>query len=250
MSAIVCKNCSHHFKGSFCPHCGQKANTNKITFGYLLHDIPHSILHIDKGFLYTLGCMFKNPGKAIKEYLAGKRVNHFKPFAYVVIMSAICTLLLPVIEKTAYSVYVAKNPGYNVTYKNMFFEKYMSLFIFLMIPALSIVTWLTFHKKQYNYWEHFLGNTYLAAQLNIFLLTIKLFGLLKVLLGFGPDTNFTVFIFIYMLYYSYCFRIWMAPHKYWRSLFFSLVIMNFFLASIYLTGLSLAGLMTPWWDFS
>jgi Protein of unknown function (DUF3667) len=249
MASIHCKNCDHHYKGNFCPHCGQKATVEKITFSYLLHDIPHSVFHVDKGFLYTLKWMFTNPGKAIKEYLAGKRVQHFRPFAYVIILSTICTLLTPLVEKATISLFIAKNPGYTITYRTLFFEKYISLFIFMLIPALSLVTWITFKKKPYKYWEHFLGNTYLAAQLNIFLLAIDFFGFLKVVLGFSPNTSFTGFMFLYMFYYSYCFKVWMAPHKNRWSLLFSLLIMNFFLATIYMTGLSLTGLMTPWWNF-
>jgi hypothetical protein len=249
MSSIHCKNCNHHFKGNFCPYCGQKAATEKITLSYFLYDIPHSVFHVDKGFLFTLKWMFKNPGKAIKEYLAGKRVQHFRPFAYVIILSTICTLLSPLIEKATYTLFLAKNPGYTITYKKLFFEQYLSLFIFLLIPVLSFVTWVTFRKRGYNYWEHFLGNTYLAAQLNIFLLVIKLAGLIKVAMGLQPGINFTVFMFIYMIYYSYCFRVWMAPHKHWWALFFSLLVMNFFLSTVYMTGLSLTGMMSPWWNF-
>jgi Protein of unknown function (DUF3667) len=249
MNSIVCKNCSHHFKGNYCPSCGQKATVEKITFSYFIHDIPHSVFHVDKGFLYTLKWMFKNPGKAIKNYLAGKRVQHFRPFAYVIILSTICTILIPLIEKGTFSLYVANNPGLSVSYKTLFFEKYISFLIFLLIPLLSLVTWFTFRKKEYNYWEHFLGNTYLAAQLNIFLLVIKLFGLMKVSLGLSLGTNFTAFMVLFMFYYSYCFKVWMAPRKSRFDLFFRILIMNFFLATIYLTGLSLAGLMTPWWNF-
>ena len=28
----VCKNCGLHYKGSFCPNCGQTANTKRFTF--------------------------------------------------------------------------------------------------------------------------------------------------------------------------------------------------------------------------
>ena len=43
MSTITCKNCNQHFKGNFCPHCGQSAKVESIGVKYFLHDIPHSI---------------------------------------------------------------------------------------------------------------------------------------------------------------------------------------------------------------
>jgi hypothetical protein len=101
----------------------------------------------------------------------------------------------------------------------------------------------------YNFWEHVVGNIYLGAQLNILLLLIKLYGLIKVLLGFSINVNFTLFMFGFMAYYSYTFRVWMAPHKGFWHLFVKLLIMNFFIATVYMTGLSLTGIMTPWWAF-
>jgi Protein of unknown function (DUF3667) len=249
MHTITCKNCNHHFKGKFCPECGQPAKTNVISLSYLLHDIPHSVLHVDKGFFYTLKWMFKNPGKMIKDYMAGKRVLHFRPFAFVILMSTICTILIPMIEKATYTLFVYKHPRQAVSTEVLFWEKYISLLIFLMIPLLSLVTWLTFKKRPYNYWEHFTANTFLAAQLNIMLLLIKFFAFFKVLIGLGPGVKFTAFMVLFMFYYSYCFRVWMAPHKNWWSLFFSFLIMNFFLSLIYMTGFSLTGIMEAWWKF-
>jgi hypothetical protein len=247
MPSTICKNCAHHYKGNFCPNCGQSVKVEPIGVKYFLHDIPHSIFHIDKGFFYTLKCMFTNPGKAIKEYLEGKRIQHFRPFAFVIIMSTICTLIVPQLEKLMITLYEKNNLGRTLVYKTVFWEKYISLFIFLMIPLLSLVTWLTFKNKKYNYWEHFLGNTYIAALLNILLVCIKLFGVVKTIFGYHPSVNFTFFMFIFMFYYSYCFRVWMAPHKGRWHLFGKLLIMNFFLSLIYITGFSLSGIMSPWW---
>ena len=38
--------------------------------------------------------MFTRPGAIIDEFLEGQRVKYFRPLAYVVIMSAICTLIV------------------------------------------------------------------------------------------------------------------------------------------------------------
>lgn len=246
MLSVVCKNCATSYNGHYCPQCGQSSHTEKITLHYLLHDIPHSVFHIDKGFFYTLKWMFKNPGLAIKEFLAGKRVKHFRPVAYVILMSTICTLLASSVHSLTTNIFHKNNPGYTLS-KLSFWSKYISVFIFMMIPLLSLVTWITFRKKGYNFWEHVIGNIFIAAQLNIILLSIKIFALIKVLLGFNPAVSFTVFMFIFMFYYSYCFKEWMRPHQSWWKLFFTLLLMNTFLSFIYITGFSLTGIMTPWW---
>jgi hypothetical protein len=250
MSPVVCKNCATSYNGHYCPQCGQSSHTDKITLHYLLHDIPHSVFHIDKGFFYTLKWMFKNPGLAIREFLAGKRVKHFRPVAYVLLMSTICTLLTTLVHNITIDELRIQYPESKdkLHHGISFWRKYISLLIFIQIPILSFITWLTFRKKGYNYWEHIIGNMFLAAQMNVILLIIKIFTLGKVFMGYSPNTNFTVFMFIFMFYYSYCFKVWMEPHKKRWSLFFTLLLMNTFISLVYLTGLSLTGIMSFWWQ--
>lgn len=243
----ICKNCGTHFEGNFCNWCGQKASTKKVDIKYFLHDIPHSIFHLDKGFLYTLKWMFVNPGLAIKEYLQGKRVKHFRPFAFVIILSTVTTILVPLVEKLMKVAYENKHIGRTIVVHQFFWEKYISLLIFMLIPILSLVTWISFRKKQFNYWEHFLANTFIAAMVNFLFLAVKLFGLGKIFLGMSVGVNFAAFMFFFMLYYSYSFKVLMAPHKGFWKLFFTFLIMNFFLSLIYLTAFSVTGIMTPWW---
>ncbi len=243
-ATVTCKNCSKQYQGHFCPQCGQSAHTERIGLAYFMHDIPHSVFHIDKGFFYTLKWMFKSPGTSIKEYLEGKRAKHYRPFAYVILMSTICTLLVPFIEKLTYYQVHHIFPKH---IELVFFQRYFSLLIFLLIPFLSLVTWLFFKNKGYNYWEHFLGNTFMAAQLNVVILALKLVNLVKVSMGFEEGTKFTIFMIIFMFYYSYAFKNWMKPYKGKMGLFWRLFFMNICLVFIYLNAFVLVGIMYPWW---
>jgi hypothetical protein len=250
MPNIECKNCGQHFNGHFCPHCSQPAHTERIGLHYFLHDIPHSVFHVDKGLLFTIAALFRNPGKMLREYMAGKRVQHFKPFGYVVIMSTICTLIIKGIDALIEKTILSRNPAVQLTGPHGFFQHYFSVFIFLMIPILSLITWLIFRKKAYNYWEHFLANTYVAAQLNILLVLIETFRLLKVLVSNDySSVNFTLFMVLFMFYYAYTFRVLIQDFKSSIGAFFILFGMNCLLVIVYLTGLSLVGIMSPWWHF-
>jgi hypothetical protein len=243
MANTTCKNCTHLFKGNFCPQCGQSAKEHSINATYFLHDIPHSILHIDKGFAYTLKELFIHPGKMLKEYLAGKRVRHFKPFAFVIILSTICTLLKKGIE------YLLTQNNATVKLHTSFFTKYPALLIFLMIPILSLVTWLFFKKRGFNYWEHFLVNTYLAACLNIFFLLIDFSILIKNYIGGGTSISYTWFMVLFMTFYGFAFaRLINDKQRRW-SVTVQVLGMNFILAMLYMTAFSVTGLMAPWWHF-
>ncbi len=245
MLDITCKNCQKRTSGNYCSNCGQSVHVERIDAHYFLHDIPHSVFHIDKGFWYTFKSLFINPGKSLSEYLAGKRINHFRPFAYVLILSAIYVFLSPQIEY--FTELVAGKKLFREPSARPFFEKYISLLIFIQIPILSVITWLSFKKANYNYWEHFLINTYLAAQTNLLLLGLKVWSLIKVSIGGSVETNFTVSMFLFMFYYSYTFVKLMRPSYSRSTIFFRLLIMNTLLALVYITAFSIAQIMTPWW---
>ncbi len=247
MPTLICKNCSTHFRGNFCSNCGQSARVDKINAAYFLKDIPHSILHVDKGFFFTLKSLISRPGKALKEYLSGKRIKHFRPFAFVVIMSTICTLLINGLNFLTNKLYTVNNPGSFLNFRNSFFENYPSLLIFLLIPILSLITWLFFKKNMYNYWEHFLVNTYLAAYLNVFFLLLNVFQFLKYYFTQGYEVNYTVFMFFFMAYYGFAFgQLMAAPGRRIKHIVM-LLLMNFLLATIYLTAFSITNIMQPWW---
>ncbi len=249
MSTIICKNCTQHFKGNFCPNCGQSASIEKINAKYFLHDIPHSLFHINKGFFYTLINLLKHPGKTLREYLEGKRVSHYKPFGFVIVLTTICVLLISGIENAINHKYMLLHPGYKLNFKNNLFAKYPSILIFAMIPLLSLVTWLFLRKKKYNFWEHFLVNTYLAAHLNIFLLLINIYKFIRFYITENwQGFNYTIFLTIFMTYYGFAFGRLLNEKRDFKH-FTYIFVMVIFMSVIYITALSYAGLMTSWWNF-
>jgi Protein of unknown function (DUF3667) len=103
--ATNCLNCNAKLNGRFCSNCGQNSDTHRISFHYLLHDIQHGFLHLDKGFLFTAKELFTRPGSSIREFLQGKRVNHFKPISLVIILAGIYSLLSHLFEFNIFSNY-------------------------------------------------------------------------------------------------------------------------------------------------
>jgi hypothetical protein len=150
MPGTNCKNCGHVLRGNYCSNCGQQSQVHKIDAHHFLHDIPHSILHVDKGFPYTFKQLIKRPGSALKEYLEGRRVQYFRPFGYVITMSAISTLLVHWMQLLTRHLYL-KQTGNSFEWGESFFNKYKSIFIFLMIPIVSLCTWLVFKKHRFNF---------------------------------------------------------------------------------------------------
>lgn len=240
MPAQECKNCNSVFEGKFCSQCGQASNTHRINALYFLHDIPHSVLHIDKGFPYTFIQLIKRPARALDEYLAGRRVKYDRPLSYVIIMSAICVLIVSRIRN--YMQQLQQDTGKTLN-PGTFLSHYQAIFIFLMIPLAGLITWLVFRKNKYNFWEHILINTYLTAQLNVLLVLISIFSLLKYLITGSDSYSISIFMTLFMIYYATTFSVLMKTGKKGISLGLKLGLMCFLLSSVYITAMIFAGII-------
>jgi Protein of unknown function (DUF3667) len=234
---IHCKNCGHDFHGQYCPECGQNAHTERIDSHFFLHDIPHSIFHIDKGFFFTFKELMVRPGHTIREYLEGKRVSHFRPLAYLLLLSTISTLVQKACFYFQQKELLAK--GIQSTIHQSFFSQYISLFFMLMIPVMSLASWLVFRYQKYNFWEHLLLETFIVAQFNIVLMLMYIAGY------FGMKSDFTPYIIFYFIYVGITYGQFYVKVK--RE-FWLINLCIFIQVMVYLTGLSLSGIMTKWWE--
>jgi hypothetical protein len=237
-----CKNCNYPVSGNYCSNCGQPSKVHRIDGQYFLHDIPHSILHFDKGFPYTFWQLITRPARALREYLEGKRANFFRPLAYVVLMSAISSVIISQIRLLIKHVYLQRT-GQTIVEHPSFFSHYQSVFIFLMIPLVSVCTWLVFKKSHYNFWENVLINTYLAAQLNVLLVIIQLCSLVKFLITNNTGYSLVLFMTCFMTYYAFTFSGLMYKEITGWRLGIKLCLMCFLLASLYATSMSFAGIL-------
>jgi hypothetical protein len=240
-TTISCKNCQTRFQGNYCPQCGQSAHTHRIDAHYMLHDIPHSILHVDKGLPYTFIQLCKNPGKALLDYLQGRRVRFFRPFAYVVILSTISALLLKF--TLSETVAAPKNKLLSLI------AQYPSILVFGLIPFVSLISWLVFRKKAFNYWEHFLSHTYLAAQINVILVIMHLLSLTGIFANAGLALKLAIFNGFFMTYHGYTFSALFTNNyreKFSTRLLLEITLCCFLLGSIYAMSLSFSGVATRW----
>lgn len=248
MERTECKNCERIFEGNFCPNCGQSSHEHRINAHYFLHDIPHSVFHVDGGFLYTLKMLFTKPGIMIKEFLEGKRARHFRPFAYVMIMTAISALIVKILVWIKTKILLHYNPSEIISRNENFFEHYFSIFIFLMIPVAALITWLFFFKGKYNFWEHFLANTYISAQLNIIWIISHFISLIAVVFTkrnfeVNLDLLFIFFMMAFLYLYGSVFGFLFGSKKKMIRIVMVLTVMNFVLFVVYFNAFKFAGLL-------
>ena len=178
-----CKNCNHNFEGNFCPICGQTIHTHEIDFTSIVHEIQHSLLHVDKGILYTTKELFSRPGHTIKDYLNGKRVKHFKPIAYILVLSTIYTLLTNVTHQSSYfdKILQGATNGSKEGFKrseNLLAEllkwlaNHYAYATLIFIPFTSLASYLAFFRAKYNYFQHIILNAFVAGQKTVIFLVM------------------------------------------------------------------------------
>jgi hypothetical protein len=91
-----CANCTRAIDGTeqkFCPACGQPTPAHRIDWHFLGHELEHSVLHMDRGILYSLKHLMLRPGHLMRDYIEGLRGNQVKPLLLLMIMAAVVVLL-------------------------------------------------------------------------------------------------------------------------------------------------------------
>lgn len=170
----LCKNCGTTVYGKYCHNCGQSVTTGRINFHYMLHELQHSLFHVDKGIFYTIKELLIRPGSTIREYLSGKRVSHYKPFAFVIIMGTIYGFI-------CYFVKVYPEESIMPTYENIdtveFTQQsfdwvygHYSFVMLALIPFFALGSCIVF-RKSYNYIEFLVVSSYITG-IQIFILII------------------------------------------------------------------------------
>ncbi len=83
----VCKNCGKHYIGYFCPQCGQKRNTRRLSFLNMIEDALSLLTNFDNGILRSITELLWRPGYMVRDYIEGKRKDYMKPLSLLFCLS-------------------------------------------------------------------------------------------------------------------------------------------------------------------
>lgn len=159
----TCLNCEVILVGKFCHHCGQAAKAPKrITFGAILHDLPHEILHLEHALPRTILALLRRPGHAIREYLAGKRVHSYSPFSLLFLLSGLLGLTMLTLQLNRLGANAGKD-AMALTIESTSF-KYQAWIRLALLPVLAIGPTLALRKRTgLGYGEHIVAAAMLTA---------------------------------------------------------------------------------------
>ena len=234
---MICKNCGQNFNGNFCNNCGQNANVGKIDIKYLLQEIPNSIFQVNRGIFFTIIELFTRPGNSIREFLDGKRKKHFKPLAFVFLISTLYVLTAYLTDKYTFlgdgisgiaDSLNNKETEYSITVKILnWFAQNHAYATLLILPFFSLASYLTFIKSKYNYFEHLILNFYITGQqMVIYLMLTILFFVFKIEGYFIDIIPFTIGI----LYLFWVFIQFFEKNKFYKNILLTTLTYSLYLA--------------------
>lgn len=161
-----CQNCGQSITENFCGNCGQK-KFKRIDGKYLSDEIQYTLLHTNKGFLYSIKKIIKNPGKTAREFIDGNRVNHYKPILLAFVLSGISAFIsFKVIGLKDIMSQYYDNLHISSQFMNDYAtitSSYNSIIMLLHVPFYAFITKLVFRKWGHNYYEHVVMTAYILS---------------------------------------------------------------------------------------
>lgn len=187
----------------------------RITLRNILVSVAEAF-NLERGGIFTVKALFKNPGKAAAEYLGAKRYHYTPPFRLLIVTTAIMLFLLRFSDTAAaagddFLKGAGESSEMAVQKLTEAFSNYFNLIIWSLIPIMAFVSYLLNLKKKYNFAEHLVFQTFLFCLTNMlsFLLPLDKYA--------GPVVLNVYILIIPFGYYIYGYKVF-TGRPWWRSI--------------------------------
>lgn len=154
MNEINCSNCQTKILSAYCPQCGQKYVQKRVNFFTIFTDFGAQILSLEQSVFATMLKIITSPKTVIENYWNGYRNYYQSPGKLLFYFLTIAGLHLVFVDENIFQASV-KTPSSLLSPQ--------VIIIILVIPILSLTTFISFRNQKKNYGEHFIANTYLFS---------------------------------------------------------------------------------------
>ncbi|MDF1673826.1 MAG: DUF3667 domain-containing protein [Vicingaceae bacterium] len=166
MKELSCPNCGANCDGSYCKECGETTSPKRIGLNFFLSDVLSETLSLEAPLLFTIKRLILNPGKVALEYVRGKRKPYTRPFGFFFLIIGTNYLLsmwlidseeVTKMMKELFEAVTSLPAETNLnSYSNdaQITKDRMKELNFLIIPFISLFSWLFFKKSGHNYLEN------------------------------------------------------------------------------------------------
>lgn len=185
---VTCLNCGTIYKGNFCPTCGQKATTKRMTIALAIENLFGVMASFDRGLIHTMRELVTRPGYMIRDYLEGRRAEYIRPIQLLFLIATVYVVtgfLLGHQLMGLDNIQIELKDLNNERIKN-FLEAFNGLMsnisIITILSALwmSVPNWLTFKMTKYgktvSITEHFYIMVFASCSQLIFDYPLLLFS--------------------------------------------------------------------------
>lgn len=150
----------------YCPLCGQKTSTRRLSFRQLGLDFLRVFLNLEKGLWRLVRGLTIRPGSTAEDYIKGKRKRYFNPFTFMAICIAGMLFIYswlkpysgPPVPDPAVLARIS-DPDLKQLYLDSveriglaqgFVNRYMNIISVLISPWFAFFLWLFFKRSQRN----------------------------------------------------------------------------------------------------
>ena len=95
----LCGNCQAALQGAYCHRCGQK-HLDTLTFSHILRRLQDLALDVERGLLYTLLRVLRNPGRVARRYVTGERKSFVGPLTVFVLSTTALFIVYSTYQET------------------------------------------------------------------------------------------------------------------------------------------------------
>ncbi len=211
--ALNCISCNNELLpgGMFCPHCGARVISRRLTILGLIQELFSNIFNLETGFLRTLIDLTVRPEKVTVGFIEGVRKKYLRPGSYLALSltlsGALVYFIIKAKDRINFDAMVAEGQSSEGMMKA--FEAtmdYQALLNASYIPMGAIASFMCFPDRRYNFAERSVIFTYGIAHYSIiiFLPTI-------LLLIYAPEAYMTASLYaLALLYFGFGFYVYRA----------------------------------------
>jgi len=159
----ACANCNAAITGgqNYCPLCGQKTPTPRLTVHEIGMEFIHALAHVDRSALSLIWQLIIRPGVVAHDYVTGKRKRYFGPFAFLVVTVAFTSA---VIALSGFQAVTSDAPNGLAS----FLQHHINLLFFVDVPLLAAICRLVGIREPFNFAEYLVLSSYLAGLHTLF----------------------------------------------------------------------------------
>lgn len=165
-AAPCCLNCGAALTANvrFCPTCGQKSSTTRLTLHDLIHDFWHALTHTDRSVLSLVRELALHPGVVARRYVDGHRKAYFNPFTFLIVVVGLASVALTISGFVDFG----ERPGNSANPVSRFLQSHLNLLILFQVPVLALFGMLLFRGARLHFAEQLALAAYASGFRSVF----------------------------------------------------------------------------------